>query len=75
METDGQVSLNQIFRELKNTQVNIQVNRTENQGIHQQVTKLTQKIAQFKALFASVQTFFRFNMKRALFSFSVPLER
>ena len=70
-ETDGPVSLNRIFRELKNTQVNIRENRTENQGIHQQVTKLTQKIAQFKALIASVQTYFLVKTKKALsFSFS-----
>ena len=69
METDGQVSLNRIFRELKNTQVNLQENRTENQGIHQQVTKLTQKIAQFKALFAAVRASFLVNMKHAVFLF------
>lgn len=57
MADDDPVVLGSILRELKNTRLDVKEARTESQGVHQQITKLTQKIAQFKSLVVSVSVF------------------
>lgn len=59
--------LKRIFRELKHTQSNVKGARTENQDIFHKITKLTQKINQFKSLVFSVRIFFYFRRLTDMF--------
>ena len=48
------ISLNRLFDELQNAQANISGTRMENRDIHQQLSKLTKRIAHIGSLFSSV---------------------
>ncbi|CAF1467652.1 unnamed protein product [Didymodactylos carnosus] len=50
MNIDDKVSLRRIFHELQNTQTNLRDARSDNRDIHQQLTKLTQKMNHFSSI-------------------------
>ena len=54
VDVENPVSLNRLFKELQNAQANIANTRTDNHGIHQQLTKLTKKMSQISGLLLSV---------------------
>lgn len=58
-DDDGDdVSLNQIYKEVKNARANLEDARSENRDMNQKIMKLTRKISQFKSFVFSVSKIF-----------------
>ncbi|CAM4761733.1 unnamed protein product [Rotaria magnacalcarata] len=53
MTANNSVSFGRLFDEIKSTKANIRYVRTENHGIHQQLTSLTKKLSRFSSLVLS----------------------
>ncbi|CAF1634283.1 unnamed protein product [Rotaria magnacalcarata] len=53
MAANNSVSFGRLFEEIKSTKANIRYVRTENHGIHQQLTSLTKKLSRFSSLVLS----------------------
>ncbi|CAF3738904.1 unnamed protein product [Rotaria socialis] len=53
MTANNSVSFGRLFEEIKSTKANIRYVRTENHGIHQQLTRLIKKLSRFSSLVLS----------------------